>query len=65
MNERRTRGRGSEALIEAMDRPLLILAILTMVLYLCDLRGMMGWGRSLYQVFTLLCDFLFLGDLVL
>src|SRR5262249_1978162 len=55
----------SEALIEAMDRPLLILAVLTMLLYLFDLRGLMGWGRAVYVVLTLLIDFVFLFDLVL
>jgi class 3 adenylate cyclase len=65
MNERRTPSRRSEALIEAMDRPLLILAVLTMVLYLCDLRGLMGLGRSAYLALTLLIDFLFIFDLIL
>ncbi len=48
-----------------MDRPLLVLAVLTMVLYLCDLRGMTRWSRSTYQALTLLIDFVFVFDLVL
>jgi adenylate cyclase len=52
-------------LIEAMDRPLLILAVLTMILYLFDLRGLMDWSPTTYRVATLLIDFLFVFDLVL
>ncbi len=48
-----------------MDRPLLILAVVTMVLYLFNLRGMMGWRRQVYQGLTLVIDFVFIFDLVL
>ena len=54
MNELRIRSSRSASLIEEMDRPLLILAVLTMILYLCDLRGMIGLGRSAYQALMLL-----------
>jgi class 3 adenylate cyclase len=65
MNKLRAGSRRLESLIEAMDRPLLVLAVLTMILYLIDLRGLMGWGRSAYVVLTLLIDFVFLFDLTL
>jgi adenylate cyclase len=48
-----------------MDRPLLILAILTMILYLFDLRGLMDWSPTAYRVVTLTIDALFIFDLVL
>src|SRR3954468_21758125 len=50
MNELPARSRRLAALIETLDRPLLALAFLTMVLYLVDLRGLIGWGRSSYFV---------------
>jgi class 3 adenylate cyclase len=65
MNEPRAQSGRMESLIDAMDRPLLVLAILTMIFYLIDLRGLMGWGRSAYVVLTLVIDFFFLFDLVL
>ena len=65
MLEPRTRKQHLEHLIESMDRPLLVLAIVTMVLYLFDLHGMMDWARSGYTVLMLLIDFVFLFDLVL
>lgn len=54
-----------ERLIEAMDRPLLALAIVTMAFYLFDLRGMLDWTGSGYLIVALLIDFLFVFDLVL
>src|SRR4051794_20114037 len=54
-----------ERLIEAMDRPLLALAVFTMAVYLLDLRGFLGWGRSTWLLITLLIDGLFVFDLVL
>ncbi|MEA2630214.1 MAG: adenylate cyclase, partial [Chloroflexota bacterium] len=65
MNELGTRTRRIESLVDAMDRPLLILALVTMVLYLIDLRGLIGWGRPAYAVLTVLIDFIFLFDLIL
>ena len=65
MSKPGTRPSRSEALIEAMDRPLLILAVLTMVLYLFDLRGLMDWSPVAYRLVTLLIDLLFVFDLVL
>ena len=65
MSEPRTQSSRSEALIEAMDRPLLILAVLTMILYLFDLRGLLERIPTTYHVITLLIDFLFVFDLVL
>ena len=50
MSEPRTETSRSEALIEAMDRPLLILAVVTMILYLFDLRGLMDWSPRTYHV---------------
>ena len=49
-----------------MDRPLLVLAVVTMVLYLLDLRGMLGLGpaRSLRADRSLI-DSVFVFDLVL
>jgi class 3 adenylate cyclase len=47
-----------------MDRPLLVLAVLTMILYLFDLRGMMHWSVQTYRVVTLLIDLVFVFDLV-
>jgi adenylate cyclase len=55
----------SERLIEAMDRPLLILAVVTMILYLFDLRGMIGLGPRVYRLVTFLIDLVFVFDLVL
>jgi class 3 adenylate cyclase len=54
-----------EALIEKMDRPLLALAILTMILYLLDLRALFGGAQPVYFVLMMVIDFLFLFDLIL
>jgi adenylate cyclase len=54
-----------ESLIEAMDRPLLILAVVSMLLYLIDLRGLMGWAHAAYVALTFLIDLVFVFDLVL
>ena len=54
-----------EHLIDTMDRPLLVLAVATMVLYLFDLRGLLDWAGPGYRVVTVLIDFIFLFDLVL
>lgn len=58
-------GRG-EQLIDAMDKPLLALAVLTMVLYLVDLIGGLGQGavRWLWNSVSLAIDMIFLFDLV-
>src|SRR4051794_16235610 len=45
MNQARTSENRWERLIEAMDKPLLVLAVVTMVLYLSDLMGGLGRGR--------------------
>jgi hypothetical protein len=65
MSEPGTQSSRSEALIEAMDRPLLILAVVTMIFYLFDLRGLMDRIPTTYHVATLLVDLLFIFDLVL
>src|SRR4051812_15739482 len=54
-----------ERLIEAMDRPLLGLAIVSMSLYLLDLHGLMGRARGAYLLLTFLIDTVFVIDLVL
>ena len=51
--------------IEAMDRPLLGLAILSMCLYLLDLHGLMGSCRAAYLSVNLLIDSIFVVDLLL
>ena len=51
--------------IEAMDRPLLGLAILSMCLYLLDLHGLMGSSRAVYLLVNLLIDSIFVVDLLL
>jgi adenylate cyclase len=50
-------------LIEALDKPLLGLAFLTMVFYLLDLQGLMGTTRAGYLLVTLGIDLLFVFDL--
>ena len=55
-----------EALIEAMDRPLLVLALVAMVLYLIDIRGVPeGWPETALTLFTFVIDSVFAFDLVL
>jgi hypothetical protein len=54
-----------QRLIEAMDRPLLGLAIVSMCLYLLDLHGLMGSSRAVYLLVNLLIDSIFVVDLVL
>jgi class 3 adenylate cyclase len=54
-----------EALIEALDKPLMALAVLTMILYLFDLRGMTHWTPAAYPIVTLLIDSVFIFDLIL
>src|SRR3954454_19046771 len=51
--------------IEKSDRPLLGLAILSMLLYLMDLRGLPLWAALLISHFNLLTDLVFVLDLVL
>lgn len=65
MNKPSTKQERLEALIEVMDRPLLALAVVTMVLYLIDLRGLFAGARMAYFVLMMLIDFVFLFDLVL
>jgi class 3 adenylate cyclase len=60
-----TRNERLEALIETMDRPLLILAIITMILYLLDLRGFFETAQPAYSVLMIFIDFVFLFDLAL
>ncbi|MHC5542498.1 adenylate/guanylate cyclase domain-containing protein, partial [Singulisphaera rosea] len=59
----KTRRPRSERLIELMDKPLLGLAVLMMVLYLFDLRGLIDWGRSGMIALTLFVDTIFVFDL--
>lgn len=65
MNAALTKKQRLEHLIEAMDRPLLVLAVVTMVLYLCDLRQGLEWAGPAYRVLAVAIDFVFLFDLVL
>ncbi len=65
MSVPQTKKQRLEHLIETMDRPLLVLAIVTVVLYLLDLRNMLDWAGPIYLIVTLLIDFVFLFDLVL
>jgi class 3 adenylate cyclase len=65
MSVPRTQVGRSEVLIDAMDRPLLVLAVITMILYLFDLRGLMAWNPTMYRLVTLVIDLLFLFDLTL
>lgn len=53
------------SLIEAMDRPLLVLAIVTMALYLLELHGLFGPAQATVFVVTLLIDLAFVFDLAL
>ncbi len=64
MNDSPTGSNPLVRLIDAMDRPLIVLAIVTMVLYLIDLHGMMGWAKVVSYL-TLLIDLVFVFDLVL
>jgi class 3 adenylate cyclase len=65
MSDPRSRRDRVERLIEALDKPLLALAFLTMVLYLLDLHGLMGPLRTGYLIVTLGIDLLFVTDFVL
>jgi adenylate cyclase len=65
MNRSRDHNSRLERLIEAMDRPLLVLAVLTMVLYLLDLRGWLGLGLTGLSVVSLAIDAIFVVDLIL
>jgi len=60
-----TRVKRLEHVIEVTDRPLLGLAVISMVLYLLDLRGLPEWAASALMVFNLLTDAAFLADLVI
>jgi class 3 adenylate cyclase len=60
-----TRNERLETLIETMDRPLLVLAIVTMILYMCDLRELFGGAQTVYSVLMIAIDFIFLFDLIL
>src|SRR5690348_8635785 len=51
--------------IDRSDRPLLGLAILSLLLYLMDLRGLPAWAALLVDQFNLLTDIVFVLDLVL
>jgi class 3 adenylate cyclase len=51
--------------IERSDRPLLGLAILSLLLYLMDLRGLPLWAALLVDHFNMLTDVVFVIDLVL
>ncbi|MDR3639444.1 MAG: adenylate/guanylate cyclase domain-containing protein [Isosphaeraceae bacterium] len=54
-----------EHLIETMDRPLMVLAVIAVALYLFDLRKMLDWAGPAYRILALLIDFVFVFDLVL
>jgi|GEM_PF-1294689 len=57
--------RRGERLIEAMDKPLLLLAVLTLILYLADLVGGLGQARMTWLALSLIIDALFVADLLL
>ena len=65
MNDREATKKRLEQIIEAMDRPLLGLALLTMGLYLLDLHGLVGWDRTFYSALTFVVDLVFVADLAL
>ena len=65
MSVPQTKKQRLEHLIEAMDRPLLGLAVLTMMLYLFDLRKMLDWAGPTYRIIAVVIDFVFVFDLVL
>lgn len=52
-------------LIETMDRPLLVLAIVTLVFYLLDLKAFLGPIRPAYHFFSVIIDIVFVADLAL
>src|SRR5262249_20708145 len=54
-----------ERLIEWMDKPLLALAVLTMVVYLLDLNGRIDRATSIWTAMTLVIDVVFVLDLAL
>jgi class 3 adenylate cyclase len=64
MNDPDARPNRVERLIEAMDKPLLVLAFVTMVFYLLDLHGLIG-SRSVYLGITLVIDLFFVIDFLL
>ena len=51
--------------IERSDRPLLGLAVVSIMLYLLDLRGLPVWAAVLVDILNLVTDALFVADLVL
>jgi class 3 adenylate cyclase len=53
-----------ERLIETSERPLLVLAVVAMVLYLVDLRDPPGWPGAVVSWASLAIDVIFLADLV-
>src|SRR5437016_1976499 len=62
----RSRHQRLETLIEAMDRPLLGLAVAAIVLYLLDVRGLpRGWLGTSVSLLSSLIDVVFALDLVL
>src|SRR5215213_5203501 len=65
MSQPETSRSRSERLIDLMDKPLLVLAVITMLLYLLDLRGMLGRAQAAWLGVTLLIDVIFLFDLLL
>src|SRR5262245_15968693 len=65
MNEPATSRQRWERVIEVMDKPLLALAVLTMLLYLLDLQGGLGRAQQIWLGVTLFIDVIFLFDLVL
>jgi class 3 adenylate cyclase len=64
-DDRTTSSNRWERLIEAMDKPLLGLAIITMGLYLLDLHRLIDRYQAAYTLMTLLIDLVFVFDLAL
>src|SRR5690349_6246445 len=65
MNQETVRKGRLERLVDAMDKPLLVLAIVTVIVYLTDLVGGLGRLRSTWLVVSLLIDGVFVFDLLL
>src|SRR5262249_28589128 len=65
MNRSREQNVRLERLIEPMDRPLLVLAVVTMGVCLFDLRGWLGLGSSGLTLVSLAIDAVFVVDLAL
>ena len=62
--EQNARAQRLERLIEVTDRPLLALAVLSMLLYLLDLRGLPAWAAVIVEIVNFVTDAAFVIDLI-